>query len=515
MTDSNPQPHSPDDSSSGASGAWWVGADGRATGGPQPYAFGSEHPRYGAAGTSGTSGTSGTEQQLPGSSGHPFASSGGTGWPGGTHPFAAHANDPYAPHSADPYAAQTSDAYATTAFAPPTPTRAGTPWFRRGAAAAVLAVVALASGTAGAAIAGSFGDHDATQVAATGTTTAAQASSTTTTPPTQSLAQVAAKVTPSVVSVSFTSEAGSGEGSGVVLTPDGQILTNNHVVAAAANGGSITVKFSNGKSAAATILGRDPSTDLAVIKAKGVSGLTPATLGSSGTLHVGDTVLAIGNPLGLEGSVSAGIVSALHRSVDIPAEEQQQSPQQMFPGYPFGSGGSGGSGSSSSSTGGTVLKNAIQTDAAVNPGNSGGALVDVTGKVVGINSAIATLSSSSSSGESGSIGVGFAIPIDTAKVIAAQLAKGEAVRHPVLGVTIADPTNGSAGAQIGSVVSGSGAARAGLLKGDIVTAVNGTAVTDADSLQAAIANLQPGDTATLTITRDGASKTVKVTIGSS
>jgi putative serine protease PepD len=496
MTDKDQNAYSPDSTSGGA---WWVGADGTATTGPgSPYGFGD-------ASRSG---------------GSPYGPTYGAGY--GTTPSYDSAGYSSAAGGHVPSGAP-GDPYATTTLPPqPVQPRTGTPWFRRGAAAAVLAVVALASGTAGAAIANEFDNKAATPVAAGGTTPAAQTSSDTTAPATQSLAKVAAKVTPSVVSVSFTSSAGAGEGSGVILTSNGQILTNNHVVAAAANGGSITVKFSDGKSASAKILGRDPSTDLAVIQAQGVSGLTPATLGSSSSLHVGDTVLAIGNPLGLEGSVSAGIVSALHRSVDIPAEEQQQSPQQMF-GNPFGGlGGSGGSGGgsgsdgsgSSASSSGTVLKNAIQTDAAVNPGNSGGALVDINGNVVGINSAIATLSSSGSS-ESGSIGVGFAIPIDTAKVIAQQLAKGQSVKHPILGVTIADPTNGSAGAQIGSVNAGSGADQAGLKKGDIVTAVNGTAITDADALQAAIANHQAGDVVTLTYTRNGSQHTARVTLGAS
>ncbi|RZS91811.1 putative serine protease PepD [Motilibacter rhizosphaerae] len=497
------QPNDPQHPGTPSQGVWWVGADGTTAPhqpvqpqSPQPAPQQPERP------------AEQTQPQPWSQPQHGQPQYGPSQQPVGPHaPYGAYPATPYAP------AGDATSVYAFPAASPSAERRSGgASWARRGAAAAVLALVAVGSGTAGAAIAGHDSRSSSASPAAVATAAPAAA-----TAPVQSLAKVAAAVTPSVVSVGFTSSQGSGEGSGVILTADGQILTNNHVVAAAAGGGSLTVKFADGKSATATILGRDPSTDLAVIKAQGVSGLTPATLGSSSSLHVGDTVLAIGNPLGLEGSVSAGIVSALHRSVDIPAEEEQQSPQQMFPGFGGGSGsdGSGGSGSggSSSSSSGTVLKNAIQTDAAVNPGNSGGALVDAAGRVVGINSAIASLSSGS--GQSGSIGVGFAIPIDTAKVIAAELAKGQTVQHPVLGVTITDATGGSAGAQIGTVVSGGGADKAGLKAGDVITAVDGSAVRDAEGLQAAISGHQPGQSVSVTYTRGGSSSTTTVTLGSS
>ncbi|NHC44369.1 S1C family serine protease [Motilibacter aurantiacus] len=460
--------------SSGAarsSGAWWAGPDGRATQQREEQAS-----AYAAPG-----------QSLG------YGSSYDTPAHGATQSAYAPAYDPFAPPAQPPAPER------------PATARSGPAWGRRAGAAALVLAVALGSGTAGAAISQAF-DDDTAPVAATAAPAASgSAASTTVTAPTQSLAQVAAKVTPSVVSVSFTSSAGQGEGSGVVLSSDGTILTNNHVVAAAANGGQITVKFSDGKTARATILGRDPSTDLAVIKAEGVSGLTAASIGKSSELHVGDTVLAIGNPLGLEGSVSAGIVSALGRSVSIPAEEEQQQPDSMFPGQ--------GRLPQASAGGGTTLKGAIQTDAAVNPGNSGGALVNAAGEVVGINSAIASLSSGS--GESGSIGVGFAIPIDTAMKIAAQLEKGETVQHPMLGVSAADSTTGAAGAQIGSVTEGSGAAAAGLQSGDIITAIDGQPVTDFDDLSATISTHSVGDRVTVAYTRDGQSRTATVTLGSS
>jgi putative serine protease PepD len=206
-----------------------------------------------------------------------------------------------------------------------------------------------------------------------------------------SLSQVAAKVEPSVVSI----DTGSGMGSGVVLTTDGYMVTNNHVVASA-RGGSVQVTFSNGRTATATVIGTDPANDIAVIKASGVSGLTAATFADSSQVQVGDSVLALGSPLGLDGTVTAGIVSALHRDL----------------------GAGGGDGSRTSGDQSTIT-DAIQTDAAINPGNSGGALVDTAGRVIGINTAIATDGSGT-----GNIGVGFAIPSNTAKQLADQIIAG-------------------------------------------------------------------------------------------
>jgi putative serine protease PepD len=287
------------------------------------------------------------------------------------------------------------------------------------------------------------------------------------------------------------------------MTSNGSILTNNHVISAAADGGTITVTFSNGDTAKATIVGRDASTDLAVIKASGVSNLKPATFGDSDSVHVGDTVLAIGSPLGLEGSVSAGIISALHRPVDVGSDEQQQNPF----GDPFGQQQqqqSQGSGTS------TVLNDAIQTDAPINPGNSGGPLVDAQARVIGINSAIASLSGGGT-GQSGNIGVGFAIPVDEAQRVATQLLKGQTVTHAVLGVSASD---GTGGARVEAVTASSGAAKAGLKAGDVITKVDGTTVSDATGLTAAIRTHQAGDTVRLTYTRDGSSHTATATLGS-
>ena len=211
---------------------------------------------------------------------------------------------------------------------------------------------------------------------------------------------------PSVVKIDVSGSQGAGSGSGIILSSDGRILTNNHVVELAGDSGSLRVTFNDGSHADATVLGTDPLTDTAVIQAKDVSGLTPATIGTSGDLAVGQGVVAIGSPLGLESTVTSGIVSALNRPVNV---------------------GSDGDGNN------TVYP-AIQTDAAINPGNSGGALTDLNGNVVGINASIAT-AGQSTGGESGNIGVGFAIPMDEVMPIVDQMSNGETPTHARLGVS--------------------------------------------------------------------------------
>jgi putative serine protease PepD len=309
------------------------------------------------------------------------------------------------------------------------------------------------------------------------------------------IAAIAKALEPSVVSITVTTPIGQESGSGVVLRSDGTILTNNHVVSGAAQGGQIEVKFSDGKKMAATVTGTDPATDLAVIKASGVSDAKPATLGSSDRLRVGDPVVAIGSPLGLEGSVTSGIVSALHRTLTEGGGDQQQLPQ--FPGR-------------GQAQGGTAIGDAIQTDAAINPGNSGGPLVNGTGQVVGVNTAIAT-----SGGGNGNIGVGFAIPVDTAKQVADQLIKSGKATHAFLGVTLSDASGDQQGALIATVQRGTPAGSAHLQEGDIVTAIDGKTVDGADSLSAAIRGHQPGDRIALTYVRGGQKHTVTVSLASS
>lgn len=303
------------------------------------------------------------------------------------------------------------------------------------------------------------------------------------------VSKVAAKVLPSVVQINVKGQTESGSGTGIIVSSDGRILTNNHVVAVAAEGGTITVAFSDGTNVAAEIVGRDPVTDIAVIKAEGKTDLVPASLGSSADLQVGQEVVAIGSPFGLESTVTQGIVSALNRPVTSSDGTGSDTPT-VFP--------------------------AVQTDAAINPGNSGGPLVDLSGNVIGINSAIRA--GTSVSGEAGSIGLGFAIPIDLAKNIAKQLIAGGEVEHAQIGVSVRPAVSGDditgIGAEIGEVSSGSAGADAGLKAGDIITAVNGHAVASSDALVASIRAYQPGETIEVTYQRDGETKTVDVTLGS-
>ena len=307
--------------------------------------------------------------------------------------------------------------------------------------------------------------------------------------PATSVAGIAARVLKSVVSIAVDDATGSGTGSGVVLRSDGYVLTNNHVVASAANGGTITVSFNDGTvDLPARVVGRDPETDLAVIRVVGASHLTPATLGNSGDLAVGDPVVAIGSPLGLAGTVTAGIISALDRTVRVPGEDPTASATPLF--------------------------DAIQTDAAINPGNSGGPLVDLAGRVIGINSAIASLSSTTES-QAGSIGVGFAIPVDEARSIAQQLIRTGKATHPVIGIqatTVGGDGKGPRGARVSTLQAGGAAKRAGVRVGDVITRVGGRTVTTVDQLVVALRTYHVGDRVTLTLVRDGATLLLKVVL---
>jgi putative serine protease PepD len=310
--------------------------------------------------------------------------------------------------------------------------------------------------------------------------------------PAGSVEQVAAKVVPSVVKLETGMGRQSEEGSGILLSSDGLILTNNHVVAAAAKGGQLgggsttTVTFNDGRTAPFTVVGTDPSSDIAVVRAQGVSGLTPITIGSSSNLKVGQDVVAVGSPLGLEGTVTTGIISALNR--------------------PVAAGGDAGDQNS--------VLDAIQTDAAINPGNSGGALVNMNGELVGINSAIASLGDTSSpQAQSGNIGLGFAIPADQAKRIADELIQTGTATHASLGVQVGNDATVN-GAKIMEVVSGGAAAQAGLPNGAVVTKLDDRVIGSADALVAAVRSKAPGDTVALTYSDpSGASKTVQVTLG--
>jgi putative serine protease PepD len=358
---------------------------------------------------------------------------------------------------------------------------------RRGLAlvAATALLVGTAGGVGGAAVYSATNDSSATP-SVTAPLNGGQAAPVAA--PNGSVQNAAAKVLPSVVKIAFTTAQGSGTGSGIVISKDGLIATNNHVVAGAGQGGKLSVILNDGRTVSATVVGTDPLTDLAVIRAD-AKDLTPATLGTSGNLGVGQGVVAIGSPFGLDATVTSGIVSALNRPVTSGGEEQDST--TVFP--------------------------AIQTDAAINPGNSGGALIDLAGQVVGINSAIKTAGGSGQS-EGGNIGLGFAIPIDQAKPIIDELvAKGKAT-HARLGVQVGDAQSSDGltqGATLGEVTSGGAADKAGLKSGDVVTAIDGKAIASGDALVAAVRSHRPDDEVTITYNRSGQTgQTAKAKLGS-
>ena len=302
-----------------------------------------------------------------------------------------------------------------------------------------------------------------------------------------SIAGIAARVSPSVVSIDAQTPSGGDTGSGFFIQSDGTILTNNHVVeGAVTSGGSITVNLTNGKSYPAKLIGRDSSYDLAVLKID-VTDAPALQLGDSEMIQVGDPVIAIGSPLGLAGTVTSGIISAKNRAVTS----------------------GGGTGESS-------FINALQTDAAINPGNSGGPLVDINGAVIGVNSAIASLGASFSS-QSGSIGLGFAIPINQAKKTAEQLIKTGKATYPLMGISV-DSAYAGGGARIANVpnaiLPGGPAAKAGLKAGDIILEIDGKAVANGDELIVAIRSHNVGDRVTVKFQRGTVTRTVSLTLTS-
>jgi putative serine protease PepD len=302
--------------------------------------------------------------------------------------------------------------------------------------------------------------------------------------PPGSVADIAQRVVPAVVSIEVRVGEEGGTGSGVVIDGSGFVLTNNHVIAPAAEveGATIEAVFSDGTRTLAQIVGRDPKTDLAVVRV-GVTNPVVAQIGSSASLAVGDGVIAIGSPLGLAGTVTDGIVSAVNRPVRLEGGEVN------------------------------AVIDAIQTDAAINPGNSGGPLVDSTGAVVGINTAISSLGGAE--GEGGSIGLGFAIPIDDARVIAEELIRTGAVRHAELGVnarSVEDDT--SSGAQVQNVQAGGAAAAAGIVEGDVIVRLGERSIAGADELEVAVREFEPGATVPVELIREGRPLTVSVVLAS-
>ncbi|AKZ57973.1 putative protease [Streptomyces ambofaciens ATCC 23877] len=314
-----------------------------------------------------------------------------------------------------------------------------------------------------------------------------------------SVAGIAARALPSVVTLHVSGSDAAGTGTGFVLDDRGHILTNNHVVEPAGPGGGITVTFDSGDTAEATVVGRDSGYDLAVVRVKGVSGLTPMPLGNSDNVRVGDPVVAIGAPFDLAGTVTSGIISARERPITAGGEE--------------------GDGSDVS------YVDALQTDAPINPGNSGGPLLDSRGRVVGINSAIRSAGSGSAEsdgGQAGSIGLGFAIPINQGKRVAEELINTGKATHPVIGITLDMAYTGD-GARVGTRGSGGGpavtaggpGAEAGIKAGDVITAVDGQRVHSGEELIVKTRAHRPGDRLELTLERDGRETNVSLVLGSS
>ena len=313
-----------------------------------------------------------------------------------------------------------------------------------------------------------------------------------------SVAGIAARALPSVVTLHVTGDEESGTGTGIVLDTRGHILTNNHVVQPAGSDGEISVSFSGGRTARAKVVGHDTGYDLAVVQVSGVRGLRPMSLGNSDNVRVGDPVVAIGAPFGLDNTVTAGIISAKDR--------------------PITAGGDASDGSDVS------YVDALQTDAPINPGNSGGPLLDAQGRVVGINSAIRSADDGTDTGDgqAGSIGLGFAIPVNQAKRVAEELINTGKATHPVIGVTLDMDYTGD-GARIATkgtdgdpaVVAGGPGAQAGLKAGDVITEVDGERVHSGDELIVRTRAHRPGDRLRLTLRRDGKDMTVSLVLGSS
>ena len=352
-------------------------------------------------------------------------------------------------------------------------------------------VLALVSGGVGGAVGVLATDSEGSQTETTAASAPAKnaldapkANTKPTEAPAGSVQAVAAKVLPSVVMIKIAGDKVEGEGSGVILSDDGLILTNNHVATGAGPAGKLTVAFNDGSVASAKLIGADSVADIAVIKVD-KTGLTPIEFGDSSAVAVGQLVVAIGSPLGLAGTVTSGIVSSLNRPVATSGDAGNQN---------------------------SVI-DAIQTDAAINPGNSGGALVDMSGKLVGINTAIATLGGDGPESKSGSIGLGFAIPVDQARRIADELVKNGKATHALIGLQVPSQDDAN-GARVIDVTAGSAAEKAGIPKGVIITKIDDRRIDTGDALIAAIRSHKPGDKVTVTYTDDTGQnqKTVDVTL---
>jgi putative serine protease PepD len=300
-------------------------------------------------------------------------------------------------------------------------------------------------------------------------------------PPAQAnTVEIAKRVLPGTVMI----QVGGSTGSGFLLDTEGRIMTNNHVVAGAADGGRIRVVFADGRRQDATLLGRSPSYDLAVIKVRASQSLQPLPIGNSDAAQIGQPVIAVGSPLGLPGTVTQGIVSARNRPVVVNGSSNADAP--------------------------TAYINAIQTDAPINPGNSGGPLIDAAGRVLGVNSAILTLGASQ--GETGNIGLGFAIPANQANQIGRQLIRDGKATYPVIGATVRDRANAE-GVELASVEAGGPAAEAGLRAGDVISRIEGKPVATMEELIVNIRTRRPGQQVVLDYTRGSADRSARVTLG--
>jgi len=390
---------------------------------------------------------------------------------------------------------------------------------------AAVAVAAIVGGVSGAgitlALGGNSGSTSSYSSPASITVNDPQNAST--------ITAVAAKASPSVVTISVTGSSSAGTGSGVVLSKDGYVLTNTHVVTldGAASTATIKVETSDGRLLNAKIVGTDPIDDLAVIKIEGVTNLIPAEWADSSKLNVGDTAIAIGAPLGLAGTVTNGIVSALNRSITVASSAvpddtsgEGSTPDSSNP-FDFFNFDLPGQNSTTTQSTATISLPVIQTDAAINPGNSGGALLDGDGKVIGVNVAIASAGGSSSSeSAAGSIGVGFAIPSNVAQRIAKELMSDGKATHGLLGASIVDVTEDTSqtnattvGASVKEVLSGGAAADAGLKVGDVITAIDSVPITSKTDLTAQVRALPAGSKAEISYVRSGKTATASVTLG--
>jgi putative serine protease PepD len=393
---------------------------------------------------------------------------------------------------------------------------------------AALAVGALLGGASGAGVAAGVVSANQT---ATVTPATPQTITVNDTDHVNAVTAVAAKASPSVVTVSVSGQSAGGTGSGIVLSSDGYILTNTHVVTldgASANN-KVEVTTYDGKLYKAKVVGMDPIVDLAVIKLEGAGGLQPIDFADSNNLNVGDQAIAIGAPLGLSNTVTDGIISALNRSIQIASSAVPNDTSQQDGNNGQGGNGNGGDsgpfdfwnfgqspGGTTTTQSATISLPVVQTDAAINPGNSGGALVNSEGQLIGVNVAIASAGGNSGGGQTGSIGVGFAIPANLAKRVADEIIATGSATHGLLGATVKNATSDTSdtvGAEINDVTGGGAAETAGLKPGDVITEFNGVPITSSTDLTAQVRALAAGTSTSLTYVRDGKANTADVKLG--